>query len=310
MSTGSRRSAPAHIPGESRETRELVRASFELARTLGIGKLLVQAAGPRVVQAVESHRERERIVWLSRGDLELEVPPSARRGHVVLTIPEGSRLTRMSQISVALFLAVLDGHIEVVENVLCLSGPAGSGRLDTLWIANPRRDLAWFARQDVGTLRERVPTRELARVLDIALRLAVEGREGKPIGTIFVIGEPEELEPHLRQLVLNPCVGHPRKARSIYNPEYIETLREYAAMDGAFIVSRKGVVEAAATYLAAPGGRATLRSGLGARHAAAAAMTATTESVAIVLSESSGHITAYHEGSPILELERPLQRWD
>ncbi len=308
MSTGSPGSASPHTPGEIHETRELVRSSFELARTLGIGKLLVQADGPREVEVVESLRNQERIVWLSRGELEL--PPSARRGQVVLTIPEGSRLTRMSQINVALFLAVLDGHVEVTESVLCLSGLAGSGRLDTLWIANPRRDLAWFARQDVGALRELVPTRELARVLDIALRLAVEGREGKPIGTIFVIGEPEELEPHLRQLVLNPCVGHPRKARSIYNPEYVETLREYAAMDGAFIVSRKGVVEAAATYLAAPGGQATLRSGLGARHAAAAAMTAATESVAIVLSESSGHITAYHEGSPILELEKPLQRSD
>ena len=308
MSIGSPRSVPSSRRGGSEETRELVRASFDLARELGIGKLLVQADGPREVQVVESLRDRERIVWLSRGELEL--PSSARRGQVVLTIPEGSRLTRMSQINVALFLAVLDGHVEVTESVLCLSGLAGSGRLDTLWIANPRRDLAWFAQQDVGALRELVPTRELARVLDIALRLSVEGREGKPIGTIFVIGEPEELEPHLRQLVLNPCLGHPRKARSIYNPEYLETVREYAAMDGAFIVSRKGVIEAAATYLAAPGGRTSLRPGLGARHAAAAAMTAATESVAIVLSESSGHITAYHEGSPILELEKPLQRSD
>jgi hypothetical protein len=254
---------------------------------------------------VERHREDEEIVWLSRGELDL--PASARAEHVVLTIPEGSKLTRMSQISVALFLAVLEGHVEVDESVLCLSGIAGSGRLDTLWIAKPGRDLAWFARPDVGALRDLVPTRELARVLDIALRLSAEGREGKPIGTIFVIGDPDELEPYLRQLVLNPCVGHPRKARSIYNPDYLETLREYAAMDGAFIVSRTGVVEAAATYLASPGRGVKLRSGLGARHAAAASITTVTESVAIVVSESSGRITAYHEGSPILELEKPLR---
>jgi len=78
-------------------------------------------------------------------------------------------------------------------------------------------------------------------------------------------------------------------------------------MDGAFIVSRTGVVEAAATYLAAPAARVSLRSGLGARHTAAAAITSVTESVAIVLSESSGRITTYHEGSPILDLEKPLQ---
>jgi DNA integrity scanning protein DisA with diadenylate cyclase activity len=116
------------------------------------------------------------------------------------------------------------------------------------------------------------------------------------------------LDPHLQQLVLNPCLGHPRKARSIYNPDFLETLREYAAMDGAFIISPKGVVEAAATYLAATTGRVDLRSGLGARHAAAASITSVTDAVAIVLSESSGTITAFHRGSPILELDRPIQR--
>jgi len=288
------------------EARQLAAASFELARRLGVRKLLVQADGPGAVEMIEDHREGEEVVWLSRGDFER--PRRARAQQVVLTIPEGSKLTRMSQIQVGLFLAVLDGHVAVTETVLCLSGIAGSGRLDTLWIANPRRDLAWFARQDVAALHDLIPTRELARVLDITLRLAAEGREGKPIGTIFVIGDPEELEPYLQQLVLNPCLGHPRKARSIYTPEYLETLREYAAMDGAFIVSRKGVVEAAATYLAAPAGRGELRSGLGARHAAAASITEATESLAIVLSESSGRITAFHAGSAVLELEKPLQR--
>ena len=302
---------PTHKPRDSDvrerdETGHLVHASFDLARTLGIRKLLVQAHSVEDVRMVEQSRVGEKIIWLSRGQLEL--PSAARSRHVVLTIPEDSSLTRMSQINVALFLAVLDGHVEVAESVLCLSGIAGSGRLDTLWIANPRRDLAWFARHDVAGLRDLVPTRELARVLDIALRLAAEGREGKPNGTIFVIGDPEELEPHLRQLVLNPCLGHPRKARSIYNPDYLDTLREYAAMDGAFIVSRKGVVEAAATYLASPGPRGELRSGLGARHAAASALTAVTDSLAIVVSESSGRITVFHEGSVILELERPIQR--
>lgn len=297
--------SPVGSAGEHHEARHLIEATFQLARTLGVRRLLVQADSLSDVQMVERHRGGEQVVWLSRGELDELV--AVRAEGPVLTIPEGSMLTRMSQMGMALFLAVLDGHVEVDESVLCLSGIPGSGLLDTLWIANPRRDLAWFASQDIGALHDLVPTRELARLLDIALRLAAEGREGKPIGTIFVIGDPEELEPHLRQMVLNPCLGHPRKARSIYNPDYLETLREYAAMDGAFIVSRKGVVEAAATYLASPGGPGELRPGLGARHAAGASITTVTQSLAIVLSESSGRITAYHDGAPILELDKPLQ---
>ena len=135
MSEGSPVPPPRDSPSESDEPRQLVLVSLEMARRLGIRKLLVQADGPRVVRMVERHREDAGIVWLSRGELDL--PASARGEHVVLTIPEGSKLTRMSQMSVALFLAVLEGHVDVAESVLCLSGIQGSGRLDTLWIANP-----------------------------------------------------------------------------------------------------------------------------------------------------------------------------
>jgi DNA integrity scanning protein DisA with diadenylate cyclase activity len=48
-----------------------------------------------------------------------------------------------------------------------------------------------------------------------------------------------------------------------------------------------------------------LREGLGARHASAAAITAATPAVAVVVSESSGDVTVFHRGQAILELEKP-----
>jgi len=41
-----------------------------------------------------------------------------------------------------------------------------------------------------------------------------------------VLGDVKELSPHLRQLILNPLKGHTQAARSIHNPEIIETVRE------------------------------------------------------------------------------------
>jgi DNA integrity scanning protein DisA with diadenylate cyclase activity len=125
------------------------------------------------------------------------------------------------------------------------------------------------------------------------------------MGTIFVVGDTDDLAPHVRQLILNPCEGHARKQRNIHNPQFVETLREFAAMDGAFIVSNKGVVESAGTYLDAPTSSHKLAPGLGARHAAAAAITACVTATAVVLSESSGTVTVFHDGRSILELERP-----
>jgi DNA integrity scanning protein DisA with diadenylate cyclase activity len=206
---------------------------------------------------------------------------------------------------IGLFLAVNKGHVDLDETILCLSGVAGSSRLDTLLVTNPHRDHPWFRKLQSYKSGKPFPIQTLVRLLEIALRLATEGREGKAMGTIFVVGDPEQLEKHTRQLILNPCRGHPRNERNIYTPPFFETLRELTAMDGAFIVSSRGVVESAGTYLDAPVRTIRLRAGLGARHAAAAALTAATEAVTVVLSQSSGAVTVFHAGRAVLELERP-----
>jgi DNA integrity scanning protein DisA with diadenylate cyclase activity len=146
---------------------------------------------------------------------------------------------------------------------------------------------------------------ELARLIAIALRLSGEGREGRPIGTVFVLGGGDELSPYLRQLVLNPGEGHPRRSRSIHADDFFETIREFAALDGAFIVNETGVVEAAGVYLEVPRKRIRLPQGLGARHSAAAGITAATTAVAVVVSESSGTVTTFRGGRPVLTLEKP-----
>lgn len=280
----------------------IVEHALEIARALEIGSILVQAEDGRDVRLFESRRGEERLIWLMTGRKSLEYPESDR--DVVMPIPDVTP-TRMSPVAIGLFLAVLHGHVGIDETVLCMSGGVGGKRLDTLIVTNPRRDFPWLGDRKLAESFPQVVSRELARVLDIMLRFANEGREGKPIGTIFVIGDPEELEPHLRQLILNPCAGHAQRKRNIHNREFLETLREYSALDGAFVVDRRGIVHSAGTYLDAPVRSARLPDGLGARHLAAAAISLATSAVSVVLSESSGTVTVYHEGKAILSLERP-----
>ena len=280
----------------------MVQAAFELARELGISRLLVQADELRDVQIIETLRASEEIIWLTRGDSETSIPRQSR--DVMVTIPS-SRLSRVSQINMGFFLAVLEQSVDLDESVLCLTGVAGSERIDTILIANPRRDFPWLPDRGPEGDAQFIAPREVARVVEIALRFAAEGREGRPIGTIFVVGDKDELAPCVRQLVLNPCEGHAKKNRNIHNPRFVETLREFAAMDGAFIVSTRGVVESAGTYLDAPRLSHDLAPGLGARHTAAAAITASTPATAVVVSESSGTVTVFHDGRSILELEKP-----
>jgi len=289
---------------ENAESTCLAAAAFNVARSLKIGKMLVQVDELADVELVEGLRDGEGVVWLTRSaDLTVELGSE----DPVVRLPETS-LARMSQMKIGLLLAVLNGHVDHDQSVLYLAGTAGSERLDTLLIANPSRDFPWFGQRQIEKTQGLIRTQELARLVEIALRLATEGREGSPIGTIFVLGDTEELSSYLRQLVLNPCKGHRKGIRSIHDPAFFETIREFAALDGAFLVNEDGVVESAGTYLAVPGERKTkLAAGLGARHAAAALITSRTAAISVVVSASSGIVTVFHGGKAILELERPLR---
>ncbi len=282
---------------EQEETRALLTAAFALARSLTIETLVVQADEIRDVRLAEKLREDERLIWFVRHQERLAVTTLAK--DVVLPVPDAA-LSRLSELNLALFLATLKGHIKLDERVLGLCGVTGSKRLDTLLIAKPARHFPWLQHHK----RERAMTRHLARVLEIALRLAREGREGMSVGGIFVLGDPDALSPYLRQLVLNPLKGHAQAARNIHDPAFFETLREFAMIDGAFIMNRRGVVGSAGTYLDAPIGKGRLSPGLGARHAAALAITTVTNATAVVISASSGTVLVYDNGQPILELER------
>lgn len=287
---------------KGRETEALVEAAFAFARKLGIRKIVVQASGSLYSRHIERQRKQEEIVWLvSRAE---DLSFLGEKGSQVVSMPD-TNLSRMSLFKLGLMMAVLNGNIAIDERVVCLSGLGRTGRLDTLFVTSPRRDFPWLKKSSVKEMHTLRAVRELARVIDIALHLAAEGREGRPIGTILVLGEPDRLERYLRQLVLNPCAGHPQRERNIHKPEFLETIREFAALDGAFVINSKGVVLSAGTYLEAPAKRRRLPPGLGARHAAALSITAATDAVATVVSSSSGKVTVFLEGRVILELEKP-----
>ena len=114
-------------------------------------------------------------------------------------------------------------------------------------------------------------------MLTLAGELGVEGREGRPVGTLFVIGDSDRVLAQSHQLVINPFHGYPEGERNILDPRLEETIKEFSAIDGAFIVRGDGVILAAGRYLA-PRGKLDppLPHGLGTRHEAAASITAMT----------------------------------
>jgi diadenylate cyclase len=128
----------------------------------------------------------------------------------------------------------------------------------------------------------------LEEVLQLAVEIAREGREGRKIGTLFVIGGVEDVLERSRPLLLDPLYGHASELLRVDRPEFRETVKELAQLDGAFVVSDDGTFVSAGRFIdvdiSAPD---AFMPGLGTRHAAAASITAHTNAIAIVVSQSS-----------------------
>jgi DNA integrity scanning protein DisA with diadenylate cyclase activity len=127
----------------------------------------------------------------------------------------------------------------------------------------------------------------LESLVELAVEIAREGREGRRIGTLFTLGDEEGVLAKSRPLILDPLLGHPESSRHLSNPGLRGTVKELAQLDGAFVISGTGTVLSACRYLDAVASEVELPLGLGSRHIAAANMSAITNAVTVVVSESS-----------------------
>ncbi len=219
-----------------------------------------------------------------------------------MTVPSFD-LTRMGQIKMATLIAFSQGLLKAGEVFVFLSGLTGR-TIDTLVTMHVGEEYELFQSVGQPRLTEHIRRPVFEKVLRIALELAHEGREGKPVGALLVVGDHREVEKYSLAGRINPFKGYTEKERNILDDSMNETVKEIAKLDGAFIIKGNGViVSACATLRPAIAGN-ELPQGFGARHAAAAAITASTKSITITLSESTGDVRIWRRGTMITEIEK------
>ncbi len=228
------------------------------------------------------------------------------QGYRAIRVPS-VRLTRMGQVKMAVLLALSRGLLQPGDRIVCLAGLAGSGRVDMLLVTDVGREYEMFlAPSGHEALAPSLQPEVLSRILEIAVALGSEGREGLPVGTLFVVGDTERVLPLTRQMILNPFYGYPESERNLLDHRLEETIKELATVDGAFIVRGDGVIESAGTYLkTSKFPEEGLPSGLGARHQAAAGITFVTDCIAVAVSQSTGTVTVFRNGKIVTEVEKP-----
>ena len=99
-----------------------------------------------------------------------------------------------------------------------------------------------------------------------------------------------------------------RNEKNVLDPDVRNAIRNFAVLDGAFVIREDGVVLAAGRYLKFDEAQEfKVPLGLGARHVAAAGISQDTEGIAIVVSETTGEVRLFQKGRCMLHIN-PQQR--
>ncbi|MBA3482955.1 MAG: DNA integrity scanning protein DisA nucleotide-binding domain protein [Pirellulales bacterium] len=215
------------------------------------------------------------------------------------------------QLTRALLELVADDLLDPGATVIALYSGFEAGTIDSLSVIRLDEHLGRLTAHDLRQLETRVPLDTLKTTVDLAVSIGREGREGKPVGTLFVVGDHRIVLKHCHPLGFDPVKGYGTHERQLGDPKVREAIKEIAQLDGAFVVASDGTVVAACQHVSAPGADITLSKGLGARHWAAAAISRATQAVAIAVSESNGTVRLFQNGEVMLRIEpfRRAMKW-
>ncbi len=295
-------------PDLSSQMEHLLEAGSRLRETAGADALLLL-----VDQQLDWGRVRELVgnaSILVAADEESHLEGTADHGlkPVLLDVaglPVHERLTQ------ALLECVADELIAPEAQVVAVYSGFEAGTADSVSVLRLEEHLGQLTSRDLRNLETKVPLETLKIVVDLAVEIGREGREGKPVGTLFVVGDTRKVMQSSHSTGFDPVRGYSRSERKLTDPRVREGIKEIAQLDGAFVVGADGTVEGAARYIDASAESVSVAKGLGARHWAAAAITRRTKSVAVAVSETNGTVRIFHNGEVVLRIEpfRRAMKW-
>jgi DNA integrity scanning protein DisA with diadenylate cyclase activity len=219
--------------------------------------------------------------------------------------PESPVYERLTQ---ALLEGVAEELLPPGASVVAVYSGYEPNVIDSLSIIQLGEHLGQLTVRDLRQLKTRIPLTTLKTVVDLAVDIGREGREGKPVGTLLVVGDHRKVLTYCRPMGFDPLRGYSRSERTLADAKVREGIKEIAQLDGAFIVSSDGTVVAGAQQIAAPrSADLSLPKGFGARHWAAADISRATTAIAICVSESTGTVRLFQNGEVKLRIE-PFRR--
>jgi len=297
--------------GLPRQTVVLLQSARHVLETLPGDAILLLPETDLDWDEVREHLNDYRLLVAAQ-DAELAARLK-QQGLNVLDIDPGPTPTQ-ERMSLALLEAIQTEQLHTGAHVVVLYngievGADLPGHIDSMSVLHLGEHLERLSAKELRNLDTLVPLETLRAVVDLATEIGREGREGHPIGTLFVVGDTTRVMKLCQPINFNPFRGYSPTERDVRDRKVRDQIKEVAKMDGAIIIRRTGIAEAACMFLDVPTDGIILSKGLGSRHWSAAGVSKCTKAIAIAVSQSSGTVRIFQDGAVVLHIEpfaRPM----
>jgi DNA integrity scanning protein DisA with diadenylate cyclase activity len=291
---------------EGKLDREFLRAALALTARGEVDRLLLVSDHPLSPNEIRGRPIKKKLVYAVSSE-GLAHQLQAKK-YMAVVIPPYD-YSRMEKVKVAVVAAQSAGLLRDGDTVLALSGPGQDRIVDTIVKVDiGSEDPEEKLRVDQLGLPPEFSSQVVESLIHTAMEIGAEGYEGHAVGTIVVVGDSTAVMERSRQLTLNPFQGISEAERNSLDPPIRDAVKTFSALDGAFIIREDGVVLAAGRYLLTMSRDVKLPMGLGARHSAAASMTAESKAIAITVSQTTGTVRVFKEGEIVMELRQKVRR--
>ena len=244
--------------------KSLFNLAIKMSQSVDADGVLIMTDGPADWSKLKRLCRQQKVLLAADSADHLAGAAKAGFEPVVLDMPASSPIyERLTQ---AMLEAVADDILPPGSLVVALYSAFEAESIDSISIINLGEHLDRLSGRDLRQLETCVPLDTLKIVVDLAVEIGRDGREGHPIGTMFVVGDSRKVIPHTHSVGFDPVKGYNRKDRNLDDARVREGIKEIAQLDGAIIVSADNLVEATCRYVDSPATNITLSKGLGARH--------------------------------------------
>ena len=283
----------------------MVDAAVKLSKTHDADGLLIL-----LEQKVAWKRLKRKLDSVDAGVLAThssEIHEAAQAAEISCVLLEMPEATVQNQLTQGILLAVTEDILRHGSTLIAVYSNFDTEEIDSISVLRLTERLGRLTARDLRRLKTKVPLETLKVVVDLAVSIGREGREGKAVGTMFVVGDHRKVLDESRPAGFDPVKGYAKKERSLHDSKTREGIKEIAQLDGMFVVSSDGTVEGCGRLIDTSPVELTISKGLGSRHFAGAAISKNTKAIAVVVSQSSGTVRIFQNGEVVLRIE-PLQR--